>query len=274
MKFHFFTLIFLLSYSLTNGATQYDPKTYFGENKGCFVIHELNTQNYFKVSNSDCNKRYSSASTFKVPHSLIGLETGAIKDPNQIVPWDGHQYWTKYWNQDHTLYSAVQYSVVPYFIKVAGKVGASNMHRYLKEFEYGNQYFIDREHPLRKQENIFWLNGELKISVNEQIVFLEKMYKNKLNVKDKNLKIVKDSIIQKKGIISTAMGEKEFILNWDSKTILSAKTRGTNKVGWIIGHLKLEEREFIFACVATRGNGNSAVKAANSILNDYYIDIQ
>lgn len=269
MKSYSFILIYLLFYSLANAATPYDPNLYFGGNKGCFVMHELNTQNYFKVSNSDCNKRYSPASTFKIPHSLIGLETGAIKDPNQLVPWDGFHYWTKYWNQDHTLYSAMKYSVVPYFIKLAAKVGISNMHRYLKEFEYGNQYFINREYPLNKQKQIFWLNNELKISANEQIAFLKKMYENELDVQDKNLKIVKNSIVQKKGTLSNSLGENKFILKWNPKAILSAKTGGTDNVGWLVGHIKLAEREFIFACVVTRGKGPSAVKTAIQILNDY-----
>lgn len=140
-------------------------------------MHELNTQNYLKVSNSDCNKRYSPASTFKIPHSLIGLETRAIKNPNQIVPWNWHQYWTKYWNRDHSLNSAMKYSVVPYFIRLSSKIGFKNIRKYLKEFEYGNHSFVDRIHPLRKEEQIFWLNDELKISANEQLTFLKKCIK-------------------------------------------------------------------------------------------------
>lgn len=237
-------------------------------------MHELDTQNYFEVSNSDCNKRYSPASTFKIPHSLIGLEIGAIKDPNHLVPWDGFNYWTKYWNQDHTLYTAMKYSVVPYYIKLAAKIGNVNLHRYLKEFEYGNQYFINRKHPLKRQEHIFWLNGELKISANEQIAFLKKLYKNELNVQDKNLKIVKKSLIQNRGIVSNSMGGKKFILKWEPEAILSSKTGGTDSVSWLVGHIKFVEREFIFTCVATRGKGRSAIKAANLILNDYDINKQ
>lgn len=264
-----FTLFLLFSFSIAS-AFEYDPKIYFGENKGCFILHELNTQNYFRVFNSDCDKRYSPASTFKIPHALIGLEVGVIKNPNDVVPWNGHHYWSKYWNRDQTLYSAIKYSVVPYFVKLAAKVGSSNMRKYLKNFEYGNQDFIDRDHPLKKQKQIFWLNNELKISPNEQIVFLKKMYENELDVQGKNLKIVKDAIIQKKGDLSNSLEKNKFNLKWHLKAILSAKTGSTVNVGWLVGHIKLVEREFIFACVTTREKGASAVKTANQILDDYY----
>ncbi len=269
MRIYFllFTFFFLCS---TAHALKYDPERYFGENQGCFILHELHTQTYFRVSNSDCDKRYSPASTYKIPHALIGLETGAIKDPNTPVPWNGYHYRSQFWNQDHTLYSAMKYSVVPYFVKLAAKVGSSNMRQYLKDFEYGNQYFVDREHPLKKQKHIFWLNEELKISANEQIVFLKKMYEGKLNVQDNNLQIVKDTLIQKRGTLTNSLGESSFILQWGPETILSAKTGGLKTVSWLVGHIKIKQQEFVFACVATRGKGQSAVKAANQILNDYY----
>ena len=34
-------------------------------------------------------KRYSPASTFKVPHTLFALDAGVVKDEFQVFPWDG-----------------------------------------------------------------------------------------------------------------------------------------------------------------------------------------
>lgn len=260
----------LIPFSIIN-ADEFDPKEYFGDEKGCFIVHELHTQDYFKIFNDNCDLRYSPASTYKIPHALIGLETGAIKNPTQLVPWDGNQYWSKHWNQDHSLYSAMKYSVVPYFVNLAAKIGITNMRRYLKEFDYGNQHFVAEGFLLNWQ--LFWLNNELKISANEQIRFLKAMYENRLNVQSKHLNIVKDTLVQKKGTLSNSMGENEFVLNWAPEAVLSAKTGATDNVGWLVGHVETAEKEYVFSYVTTLDHRKfkKAVAAANRLLNDFYL---
>lgn len=260
---------FLISFTSIN-AIEFDPKKYFENEKGCFVLHELYTKNYFKVFDNNCDVQYSPASTYKIPHALIGLETGSIEDPNNLVPWNGHKYWSKHWNQDHTLYTAMKYSVVPYFVNLAAKVGPTEMELYLKKFDYGNQHFSKKGFLLNWQ--LFWLNNELKISANEQIDFLKKMYENRLAVQIKHLNIVKDSLVQQKGTLSNSLGENAFVLNWGSKAILSAKTGATDDVGWIVGHIKTAEKEFVFSYVTTLKHRKfkKAMAAANQLLNDYY----
>ena len=47
------------------------------------------------------------ASTFKIPNSIIALETGVVEDPDKdVFKWDGTTRSIEAWNKDHTLRSA------------------------------------------------------------------------------------------------------------------------------------------------------------------------
>jgi beta-lactamase class D len=43
------------------------------------------------------------------------------------------------WNRDHTLASAIRFSVVWYFQEIARRIGAARMQRYVDAFQYGNR---------------------------------------------------------------------------------------------------------------------------------------
>lgn len=273
MKIHLFTCFFLLWGIKGYAAPPEDPKQYFGEQQGCFLLNELWTQTYLKIATGDCDERHSPASTFKIPHALIGLESGVIKNPNDLVLWNKRHYRSPHWNQDHTLYSAMKYSVVPYFMQLASHVGSDTIRQHLKQFNYGNQYLVTRHHPLKKQKHLFWLNGELTISATEQLSFLKRMYENQLDVQAQNLKIVKDALIQKSGRLSNSMGEHAFDLQWGNHTIFSAKTGGTKKVVWLVGHIKEQTKEFVFVSVIPSRQPPSAINVAKQILNNYYRDL-
>ena len=48
------------------------------------------------------------ASTFKIPNSVIALETGVVGDPDKdVFQWDGVTRSIEAWNRDHTLRSAI-----------------------------------------------------------------------------------------------------------------------------------------------------------------------
>jgi hypothetical protein len=51
---------------------------------GCFVLFNQAENEFIKYNPELCDTGYIPASTFKIPHSLIALEEGAIKDANQV----------------------------------------------------------------------------------------------------------------------------------------------------------------------------------------------
>jgi beta-lactamase class D len=115
---------------------------------------------------------YVPASTFKIPHTVIALETGIAAGLEAPFKWDGEVRTldgkpVDAWNRDQTLGEAFRNSTIWVYQEIARKVGAERMTRLLAAFDYGNRAIgeIDR----------FWLAGPLRISAREQIAFLGRL---------------------------------------------------------------------------------------------------
>src|SRR5262249_60530692 len=81
-------------------------------------------------SAEECGHRTAPASTFKIPHALIALQTGVIT-PSTVFTWDGTKYDFASWQRDHTLDSAIKLSVFPFFQHTAALIGRDRMQKYL-----------------------------------------------------------------------------------------------------------------------------------------------
>src|SRR3984957_10939421 len=80
------------------------------------------------------------ASTFKIPNSVIALETDIVGDPDKdIFKWDGVTRSIEAWNRDHTLRSAIAASAVPVYQEIARRIGAERMQKYLELFGSGTR---------------------------------------------------------------------------------------------------------------------------------------
>lgn len=135
----------------------------------------------------------------------------------------------------------MRYSAVWYFQKVASQVGEDAYKQYLNKFNYGNQ---DISGGLTK----FWLDSSLKITAEEQIDFLNRMYRNQLPVSPKSLEIVKKIIVQEKS----------------DSTVFSGKTGTANQkgtLGWFVGHLASQGKEFTFATNIEAESGATGQRA-------------
>ena len=67
-------LLFLASIGAAEADAQ-DLKRVFGKTKGTFVLYDSKNNRYVRHNESRCRRRFTPASTFKIPNSLIGLET-------------------------------------------------------------------------------------------------------------------------------------------------------------------------------------------------------
>lgn len=182
-------LIFVLFTTVSAQKTKViDLKSYYDNHAGCFILYDNQTHEYYKYNESRCAERFLPASTFKIPNSLIGLETGVITDENFVIKWDSTKRSIKEWNQDQTLSTAMKYSVVPYYQEFARRVGKDTMQNYLDRFNYGNKI-------IGEQIDRFWLDNSLKISADEQIEFLKKFYGYQLPVSKRSIDIVKNIIM-------------------------------------------------------------------------------
>jgi beta-lactamase class D len=98
--------------------------------------------------------RTSPCSTFKIPNSVIGLETGVVPDASFVLRWDGVRRPRAEWNRDHDLRSAMKHSVVWYYQELARRVGPERMRHWVSALHYGNE---DTSGGLDR----FWLGSSL-----------------------------------------------------------------------------------------------------------------
>src|SRR5882724_9356374 len=159
------------------------------------------------------------ASTFKIPNSLIALETGVVGDPDKdVFKWDGVTRSIEAWNKDHTLRSAIAASAVPVYQEIARRIGAERMQKYVDLLDYGNRDIgggIDQ----------FWLTGNMRIDPIQQIDFVDRLRRGVLPVSKRSQELVRD-------ILSVTKSGDAVI---HAKTGLLGAEVGKPSLGWMVG---------------------------------------
>jgi beta-lactamase class D OXA-48 len=231
-----------LGISSLGGQTIEHPewKSYFDSKsaEGTIVVTDLVKGETHVYNPQRAAEPFIPASTYKIPHSLIALETDVVKDENQRFHWDGQKRSVEAWNRDQTFRTALKYSAVWVYQEIARQVGEQRESDYLKRFAYGNE-------DVSGGVDHFWLDGALRITAIQQIEFLKKLYLNQLPVSERNMLIVKDMLINEA----------------NSKYILRAKSgwQGAEKspthpnesrspgIGWWVGWVETDDDTYFFA---------------------------
>ncbi|MCE3255740.1 MAG: Beta-lactamase AmpS [Rickettsiaceae bacterium] len=145
----------------------------------CFIVKS--GENYLIKEGKNCETRYSPASTFKIPLAVIGYESGILKDENHPLwkPQKPITFLQDYWDGEKTPSSWMRYSIVWYSQILTTKLGMKKFQNYVDEMNYGNRD-LSGNIGLNDGLTESWLSSSLKISPSEQIVFIEKLAKNKL----------------------------------------------------------------------------------------------
>jgi beta-lactamase class D len=171
------------------------------------------------------------ASTFKIPNSVIALETGVVGDPDKdVFKWDGVTRSIEAWNRDHTLRSAIAASAVPVYQEIARRIGAERMQKYLDMFEYGNRDIgggIDQ----------FWLTGNLRIDPIQQIDFVDRLRRGALPVSKRSQELVRD-------ILPVTRSGDSIIR---AKSGLLGAEVGKPTLGWLVGWAEKGDARTVFA---------------------------
>ncbi|HNT23007.1 MAG TPA: class D beta-lactamase [Anaerolineales bacterium] len=224
-------------------------ESYFRGFTGAFVLYNRNDKQYLRYNPDRCAERFLPASTYKIINSLIGLETGVIPDENYVIEWDGTAYDTPAWNQDHSLKTAIQNSVVWYYQELARRVGIEKEQYYIDLMGYGNQ-------DISGPADLFWLAGGLRISADEQIELLQRLYQDELPFSERSMSIVKEILL----------------LETTDAYQLSGKT-GSGEVdgvsiSWFIGYVEKNDNVYFFAMnIGSAGEKTTGVEAKQIALD-------
>ncbi|AKT39316.1 penicillin-binding transpeptidase domain-containing protein [Chondromyces crocatus] len=205
------------------------------ELRGTFVVRHLRTGRTLRHNPERARTRFTPASTFKIPNSLIALETGVVTGEDFALPWKRESdpprdWWPKaFYKDQQTLRSAFRHSIVWYYRELARRIGPERMKQHLATFAYGNQ-------DMSSGVDDFWLTGALTISAEEQIQFLQRLYEGKLGV----------------SAHATDTLKRIMLLEETSSYRLSGKS-GTdtsvpgNDLGWFVGFLERGDDAYVYA---------------------------
>lgn len=233
---------------------------FFAGVEGGFVLLDGQTGQMTRYNPQRVRTRYLPASTFKIPHSLIALDSAVAGGPDFALAWDAvsaprQAWWPASWARDHTLRTALPNSVVWYYQLLARRIGPQRMQTYLERFDYGNRNIaggIDR----------FWLTGGLRISPEEQVEFLRRFYFGELGVSARSTEIVKSLLILEKTASYRLSGKT----GWAGFGDLTAP-----QTGWLIGYLERDRRVYFFAThidILRDNDAKARLAITKSVLRD------
>ena len=195
---------------------------------GTFALYDVSKGQLTLVNASRASEQKFPASTFKIANGLIALETGVVKDENEIIPYGGRPQPIKRWEQDMSMRDAIKISNVPVYQELARRIGQKRYAKWLEQLQYGNRQTGD-------DVETFWLKGPLTISAIEQVEFLVKLAERKLPVSERSQSIVADIIRLEKSPAGTLYGKT----GWSSSP--------TPDIGWFVGWVENKRGLFAFA---------------------------
>jgi beta-lactamase class D len=240
----FASIVILNACSLKKATIDNDLKKYFDEKKvdGCFTMMDNSTGGITIYNMQMDTTRVTPASTFKIVNSLIGLETGKITDENMVIKWDGVKRYKEEWNKDNNMSEAFKVSSVPYYQEVARRIGRDTMKYWIDSLSYGNK---NTEGPI----DSFWLNNKIKISPDEQLGMLKRLYFDQLPFRKSTQEIVRNVMVQE--------------ANTNYK--LSYKTgwgfdEQNNALGWLIGWIEENRHVYFFVTLLKSKDENYDMK--------------
>ena len=196
---------------------------------GAVLVYDPQADIYFSNDFAQAKQGHLPASTYKIPNSIIALETGVVADDSTMFPWNGEARAMKRWEQDLMFRDAFRLSCVPCYQEVARSIGTPRMKDYLEKLNYHTMVFDS------STIDTFWLEGDSKITPYQQIDFLNRLYRSQLPISARTEAIVKQMMV---------VEEQE-------KYRISGKTGWANGSGvdngWFVGYLETQGNVYFFA---------------------------
>ena len=223
-------IVFFTSCTVNKAKIDNSLKKYFDSSHvdGCFTLLN-NASGSVTVYNMTLDtQRFLPASTFKIVNSLIGLETGKITGDQMVIPWDHITRSQEAWNKDLTMEQAFKVSAVPYYQEVARRIGHDTMKHWIDTLFYGNKNISG---PI----DSFWLNNTLKISPDEQLGLIKKLYFDKLPFQKGVQQTVRDVMLQENNTLYKLSYKTGWGFNEKNESI-----------GWVVGWIEENRHVYFF----------------------------
>lgn len=255
MKLLIGLLVSIMANGAGGGGSAIDYSKHFNGYDGCFAMLDVDTGKWVRVNEQRCAERFSPCSTYKIAKSLMGLETGVVKNPDDIVKWDGvDRGWDP--GKDLSMREAFKASSNWYYKKISSEFGLEKEKEFVKKMHYGNG-------DTSRGGDMFWADGSLKISADEECKFMRDFMKKKLPFSEKNIDTVKDIMTLESD------GTKAFGGKTGSG---SDKKTGERNFNWFVGYARNGSHRYVFAAnITAKGEIKDrfeAMKISKSIMKE------
>lgn len=250
LLFSILCLIFS-SCSLNHAKINNDLKKHFDSSKveGCFAL--LNNQiGTITIYNMELDtQRLPSGTSFKIPETLIGIQSGRIVNENTILPTDTSA------SGNLTLKQAFEKTSIPYFQEMARRIGKDTLQMWLDSINYGNQ-------KMSSPVDSFWLNNELQISPDEQLGFMSKLYFEQLPFQKYAQETVANLMLKE--------DDSLYKLSYATGTGIDEKN---NSIAWNLGWIEENRHVYFFVTFVrtpdtSKDVESAAIKISKSCLKD------
>lgn len=204
--------------------------------RSTFVLLEVRRGRLSACNTARATRRFTPASTFKIPHALLALESGVVADAKAPFRWDGRARGVVAWDRDTSLADALPASTVWVFQAIAGRLGPAREAAGVRRLGYGNRTTggpADLRH--------FWLSGPLAISAVEQVAFLERLRTSRLHAAPASQARLRDLLkLGSCGPDCVLYGKTGAVLPIDDEGFLrpgdeSLLPKAAERTGWFVG---------------------------------------
>ncbi|MGQ5522010.1 class D beta-lactamase [Chitinimonas sp. PSY-7] len=195
---------------------------------GTFVLYDVAKDRLEVYNPARANTAYSPASTFKVFNTMAGLESGAVRDVDEVFPYDGKPKFLKSWEKDMGLREAMKVSNLSVYQTLARRIGHDRMQGYIDAVGYGNG-------NIGKTIDRFWVDGSLEISAVAQSRFLARLAQGTLPFSKRTQTQTREILQLESTANYTLYG----------KTGMAANTEPG--IGWWVGWVEKENKIYTFA---------------------------
>lgn len=207
-------------------------------------------------STGECNLRYSPGCDFSILLSLIGFDSGVLKDEKTPV-WhyeDGYEKFLNVWKKPHNPRSWIVDSCVWYSGNIVEKVGFVKIQEYINQFKFGNRDATG----INRHD---W-PGAILISANEYAEFLQKIVIRKLPV-NAHAYMMTEKILYIQDLIG---GWKLY-----GKTGVG-EGHDQERIGWFVGWVAKDDRYITFASYIQQQTSDSlpSFVARNNAMDELF----
>ncbi len=234
-------IFFLASCTLNKAKINNDLKKYFdsAQVQGSFSF--LNNQmGDITVYNMQLDtQRFSPATSFKILLTLAGVQTGKIINENSIqIKTDSNQ------NKEVTLKEIFNSSSPEYFQSLARQIGKDTMKLWIDSLGYGNK-------NTEGAVDSFWLNNHLKISPDEQLGLMSKLYFDQLSFQKYAQQMTRDAMLQEDNTL--------YRLSYTTGT---GYDENGSPIGWVTGWIEENRHVYFFVTFIKSADKNKDMKLA------------